>query len=254
MEPSTAGTGGSAGSGGAGSGGAGGSGGGGGTDPYAGEAGEVIDARDDRAYRWVRVGEQVWFAEDLDFSPTGDRGADAAIGVSKLRNIVWSSSTPAEERFEIGTHYEWEAAMGDDLELALDRSQGRAHVQGLCPDGWRIPAHDDWLQLGDTLDMLAGPFTRNENTWQGMGEGMKSQHGWADGSNGTDAFGLNILPTGFMDEPGSIFNFTRSSNHWASLANADRLGFFASMNAWNHNFSVLVLDKRLRSVRCLLDR
>ena len=49
-------------------------------------------------------------------------------------------------------------------------------IQGICPDGWHLPTHDEWLELErfigipeDEIDLY--------NTWRGTNEGTQLQPG-----------------------------------------------------------------------------
>lgn len=57
--------------------------------------------------------------------------------------------------------------------------------RGLAPEGWRIPAYDDWMTLGT---FLGG---RKQ-----AGESLKSTSGWNKQGNGTNTTGFSALPTG----------------------------------------------------------
>jgi uncharacterized protein (TIGR02145 family) len=213
----------------------------------------MVDARDGQLYPWVRVGTQVWLARDLDFSPTGDRAADAQAGASKLPRVNWGSNTPEAERFELGTYYQWAAAMGADRALAMDRSVGRAAVRGLCPEGWRVPSFEDFRTLAETLDQLGGPFSYDNNRWDGAAKLIKSAHGWR-ANPGTDDFGLAFLPTGYMVEPGNLVNLTRESGHWMSNVDSDGTGYFLDLSSDSQVFALIAFRADYHCLRCLLDR
>lgn len=77
---------------------------------FRGASGTFRDDRDNSEYRWVRIGKQVWMAEDLRFP---------------LRQGVWKNSRDA-----IATYY-----------------YSRGSLDGACPRGWRAPEKEDFEAL-----------------------------------------------------------------------------------------------------------
>ena len=83
-----------------------------------GQAGLFKDERDGKVYEWVRVGDQVWMAQNLAFK------ADS--GCSPFR---WKKRKAEKE----GYLYDWETA------------------QKVPPKGWHLPSDDEYLKLITTV-------------------------------------------------------------------------------------------------------
>ena len=90
------------------------------------------DSRDKQTYKITKVGNQVWFAENLRYKAPG------AV-----------SSKPGENQY--GLLYGWEIA------------------QKACPAGWQVPNEDDWKALLTTLGgkyVAGGKMKSNSSLWK----------------------------------------------------------------------------------------
>jgi len=102
------------------------------------ETGVFTDRRDGKIYKWVKIGTQVWMAENLaylpDVSPAAE-GSDTEPRYYVLGyNGIYSPAAKASDNFtKYGVLYNWPAA-----ELA-------------CPSGWHLPSDNEWSTLANTL-------------------------------------------------------------------------------------------------------
>jgi len=78
--------------------------------------------------------------------------------------------------------------------------------QGICPGGWHIPTDAEISILEGGVDSY---YPIGDPVWNTMalrgydcGKNLKSTSGWINNGNGTDAFGMTILPTGYWYENG----------------------------------------------------
>lgn len=144
--------------------------------------GEFIDARDGQVYKTVKIGEQTWMAENLNY-------ADSVKTPSLLRHS-WCYNDDPEKCKVAGRLYDWAAAI--DTEKLYDDGDGidcgigaycvvPDNTQGICPDGWHLPKSAEWKTL------LSVAKT----------EKLKSQKGWLDGKAGTDSVGFSAVAFGY---------------------------------------------------------
>lgn len=128
---------------------------------------ETLEDYDGNIYDWVKIGDQIWMAENLKVThyANGDLIPDG-VGVdlevvdknSKYR-FVYNDSIFYKE--EYGLLYTWAAALnGENYENPDDQ------IQGACPNGWHIPSDKDWFVLesllgvpDDELDILGSRGT-----------------------------------------------------------------------------------------------
>ena len=148
---------------------------------------EIRDLRDSNIYRVVKMGDQIWMAENLNYLNTHDETNDS-IGGS------WCSPD-ADSCARFGRYYSWPIAMdcyGDFSDAGLGCVSGQEckpqyPVRGICPEGWHLPDTTDWEILESYVN---DDYRALEAT------GFK---GWP---YATDRYGFSVLPTGFVREQG----------------------------------------------------
>ena len=91
------------------------------------EYGELVDDRDGKKYKTVKIGDQWWIAQNLDYTDGSE--PDAYSGP------IWTSINKAVDSVRIGRLYVWKTAIK------------------VCPDGWHLPNNDEWSVL---LNLVGG--------------------------------------------------------------------------------------------------
>ena len=210
---------------------------------------------DGNVYPTIKIGEQVWMAENLAVS----RYADGTLVPYIPEQEWWDSLRVNEKGFcyymnsnrnrdIYGALYSWSAAVNgqDSIDPELEP------IQGVCPDGWHLPSDGDWKELEMHLGMSAQEA--DGESWRGnIGGKLKStgRDFWLIpnvGANNETRF--TALPAGDRFPKGEFFNlgystyYWTSSNHDTDYAWARGLGYlFDSMyrghqDAKNFGFSV----------------
>lgn len=164
----------------------------------------IYDSRSKRYYRTVKINDQTWMAENLNYKvPDSYCYDDREVNC----NVY-------------GRLYTW-AAVIDSASLAKDATEPKEcgymkncnlphYVQGICPDGWRVPNHDDF----QALQMYV--------TFEKMGERLKSASGWKDGGDGVDRYGFSALPGGYALKNENVviyYESTERATFWSSTQN-----------------------------------
>lgn len=162
------------------------------------EYGELIDARDGQVYRTVRIGNNVWMAENLNYDYQID-------GVSYGSYIYGDD---VENLNKYGRYYTWAAAM-DSAGLFSNGSKGCGNnskvcyapdsIQGVCPEKWHVPMKADFEDL---LEHALSDEEKQKISWYHFLNvslpKLRSTSGWDADGNGTDDYGFSILPSGFF--------------------------------------------------------
>ena len=209
--------------------------------------GEMTDERDGKVYRTVKIGDQVWMAENLNY-------ADSAKTPS-LKGKSWCSNNEAKNCDIAGRFYTWAAAiasvkLANDADNPQDCGYGKtctlpATVQGVCPEGWHLPDETEWSTL---ITAVGGRAI--------AGAKLKSQTGWTaiDGITNEDAYGFSALPAGYRYRSG-YFKYDGSD---AVLWSATEYGSYHAYNMfllYYIEYASLHDDNKYLgfSVRCLKD-
>ena len=145
--------------------------------------GELIDERDGHVYKTVKIGNQTWMAENLNYAYTepvkmADKTIDSA-------SFCYNNDLDSCAKY--GRLYVWEAAVDCSNENINSRMRDENFKsRGICPEKWHVPSINEW----ETLIINEANISAAD---------LKSKNGWFNGGNGSDTFGFNLLPAGLYD-------------------------------------------------------
>lgn len=142
--------------------------------------GTLEDARDGQVYKTVKIGDQVWMAENLNFATEGSF-------CIKANNCKGN-----------GRLYE-RKVMFDTVPACMTRAECDAilPVQGVCPDGWHVSTVSDWERLFAAIGRKIAPTL------------LAKDGAWSHAKrNYRDAFGFSLEPTPAQEGDGMEKNFS----------------------------------------------
>ena len=210
--------------------------------------GTMTDSRDKKVYKTVKIGNQVWMAENLNY-------ADSAKTPS-LKGKSWCFRNDTLICGVTGRLYTWAAAI-DSVKLATDADNPQdcgygksctlpAKVQGVCPPDWHLPTYAEWKAL---FTAVGGQST--------AATALKSQSGWYTWythGNGTDAFGFSALPAGYRDENGSFGYGGYYAYFWSSPEDDSLTAYYMVLGyCYEEAYQYHDYKNNGFSVRCLKD-
>ena len=183
------------------------------------EPGSFVDERDGRTYRTVRIGDQVWMAENLDYGKMVPGKRDGLCVGEK-----WCFND--DESLGYGGLYTWKVAMES------------------CPKGWHVPTQKEW---GSLVRTLGGEIRA---AWL-----LKSRTGWYKGFDGVDAVGFSALPSGWRDKFGRFDNLRDQGEARFWFSDPDRVCKAAMLHITmtKEIYSRVVDGKYGYAVRCVKD-
>ncbi|WP_281988324.1 FISUMP domain-containing protein [Aquimarina aggregata] len=102
-----------------------------------------VDSRDNRRYKMIRNGDQIWMYEPLSFDAPGS---------------TFTYDNPGNA--DIGRLYRWETLMnGETFDVNNPRT-----IKGLCPEGFHIASMEEWKVFEDFLKTEEDAYGRI--TWE----------------------------------------------------------------------------------------
>lgn len=210
-------------------------------------ASTLKDLRNGRVYKTIKIGDQVWMAENLNFEYDLDIPS-------------YKSSCKEPDSINCSTYgrrYSWAAVM-DSVGIYSEKGKGCGdgelcgvvgNVRGICPEGWHVPCLDEWKKLIEFVggDSIAGRMLKSTTAW-------KIENKLDGSEQGVDAYGFSALPSyeaysNRVYSPGAYAEFGTTTEY--SPVEEHRILF-------ENSSAGVKIDKRekfyaVNSVRCLKD-
>lgn len=193
---------------------------------------DFTDDRDGKTYSTVQIGEQCWMAENINIG-IRINGSEDMTDDGSIEKYCYDDNESNCDEF--GALYQW----NEMLQYASDEAVG------ICPEGWHLPAIEEWEALEMELGMPEDQATATSG-WQGTYEGNQLKIG---GSSGFDALmGGNRSTSGGFILGGlgtALWSATQSTTYNARARSLDT--DHGAINHTNYN------KEYGHAVRCLLD-
>ena len=180
------------------------------------EYGTLVDERDGQAYKTVRIGNQIWMAENLNYAylqPTSTLDSSSwcydndPVNCEKYgRLYLWSAAIDSAALFSInGKGFGY----GDDCGTLARPKKCSPDIplRGACPSGWHLTSTEEWLDLLFAIDGDLASL-------------LKSRNEWPDDLGGRDAFGFGALPSGMASSRGNTVSYWQLGEYtdfWTSV-------------------------------------
>lgn len=135
------------------------------------------DPRDNQMYRTIRIGDNIWFAENLN---------------SEIADSWWYDEDPSNAR-PYGRLYTWQAA------------------RSACPPGWHIPNDSEWRQLA----IASGGYRDMDEGYPGTGQKVGRPKDAFDVLIQGGRSGFDALLGGYRDSTGQFKDRGRIGLYWS---------------------------------------
>lgn len=190
---------------------------------------------DGNEYHTVRMGWNCWMRENLKTLNYADNTP-----VAKAMGYVSSEFPNADTTAKtFGRLYSWYSSMGiEEGSNTMPTVNEFGHVQGVCPEGWFVPAPEQFNTMGG-IDM----------------DNLRAPEYWLDGG-GNNSTNFSILPGGAYNSDKDRFeNILGNAYFWSTdlTGSAQPRSFMADCNCYMWQ----ILDSSPKhgfSVRCVKDK
>jgi uncharacterized protein (TIGR02145 family) len=186
--------------------------------------GRLVDVRDGKVYRTIKIGEQNWMAQNLEYiKPELEYDS---LEIDSLLNLKY------------GLVYRWFDAMYIGYWYS-DNLAGKPYKpwKGLCPDGWHIPFKEEFQTLINTINT----YTDSLNAFIATG--------FDKYPNATNTSGFSILPVGNNIRYWTAEDSEQNNGVGAGIGNVKyRYAYYSDYSSINDTYKDLKYP-----VRCIQD-
>ena len=222
------------------------------------EYGELLDERDNHVYRTLKLGSQVWMAQNLNYATD----SSYCLNNDSLNCDVY------------GRLYPWHVAVGKTLEecpqdssacdLSADYIDNKNHVRGICPAGYHMPTDSDYVELEryfaekysaevDGNLIYVAKYLLSPYKWDNMEErGLRKAK-----RDFTNESGFTVLPSGgaVRDDTGSWIFSVQSwgARYWTSSRNSNYMSCWEGSGIDDYVLLWICDVYGIYSIRCLKD-
>jgi len=223
--------------------------------------GTFKDKRDGNKYKWVKIGQQTWMAENLKYLPMLS-DTSQILSTKNPNYYVYEfygnnlDSAKASYSYSyFGVLYNWKAS------------------QDACPSGWHLPSNNEWIELdhfiysehGDTIPYekwnSSGKYLKEAgNVLDSTGFWLYSSNKYEEvGFKGTDYYGFSARPGGqfgsfFHSYRFNFFDIYESGFWWTST---NETGMFSNVRSMEYDRTYFRNFTRFKhngaSIRCIKD-
>lgn len=212
---------------------------------------EPVTDIDGNVYQTVRIGNQVWMAENLRTTHYND-GTPVTLDTSiwtyprTERYCYYQNTTNADSIKKFGALYTWYAA----------------ETMKLAPAGWHIPSFEEWETMQNYL--IAKGYNYDGTIWGNkIGKSLAAKEDWIASTNKgavgnnlskNNSTGFSAYPGGSRDAVGYFEGIGERACFWSSTESSYRHAYYSYL--YNNNgylFGSNFFKGCGHSVRCVRD-
>jgi uncharacterized protein (TIGR02145 family) len=200
------------------------------------EKGVIVADADGNIYSTVRIGSQIWMAENLKTTTYNDDTPIPLVnGYPEWGDLTtpaycWYDTNETTYKNTYGALYNWYTV----------------ETGNLCPTGWHVPTDAEWTALTDYLggESVAGGKLKEAGT----------THWISPNTGATNETGFTAHPGGLRGNDGTFHSIGGGGLWWSSTESSATLAYYRGVY---YNKSIVVIYDGYKeygfSVRCLRD-
>jgi len=198
-------------------------------DDFSGTSGTFTDDRDGEEYDWVRIGDQIWMAENLrttlynDGTPIPNVTSDDEWYEFGTPAYCWCDNLEGQYKIPYGTLYNWHAI----------------YTGKLAPIGWHVPSKEEWETLLDFIGEGTGAGGELKETG--------TSHWLSPNTGATNSTGFTAVPAGRRTSDFDLFRMSAifwsyskrfSDQAWSLALEYNTVGSIITGQRLHHGCSV----------------
>jgi len=208
------------------------------------DATTFTDSRDGNVYKTVKIGNQVWMAENLRYLPSVVPAATSSTTDPYCYIYMYNGTDVSEAKATsnyttYGVLYNWQAA------------------KTASPAGWHLPSDAEWKELEKFLGMTEEQA--NAYNWRRKNEGGKlketrTTHWTTPNEGATNESGFTALPGGLRNNQDRLLWNIRIAGYWWTATDQSDKAYYRSLVHYDSTIFRGYDDKsHAYSVRCIKD-
>jgi uncharacterized protein (TIGR02145 family) len=196
-------------------------------------SGTFTDYRDEEVYIWIKIGKQIWMAENLAYLPAVSRSTDGSNTYPKYYVYGYEGTSVASAKNNANyaiyaVLYNWNAA------------------KTACPLGWHLPTDYEWTALTT--------FLGGESIAGGKMKEAGMEH-WDRNTDATNESGFSALPGAYKAiNEGGFYGIEGCGDWWSSTEHSSDEAWLRSLSNYDNEVQRKYIYKLGGfSVRCIRD-
>ena len=180
------------------------------------QMGEMVDSRDGKKYKTVKIGDQVWMAENLNIK-------------YKVKGEPYGNYCNEDKCKVLGRYYTWAAAMDSaGLYSSQGENCGYGHsrdckatdpIRGICPENWHLPSGYEFKKLFAYLEKSKNIEELAFNLYDDAAFAFQATGD--EWENATNTTGFSAIPAGYRGDLGGFHDVSSNAYFWSTALSRD---------------------------------
>ena len=182
--------------------------------------GKMTDERDGQTYKTVKLGDQTWLAQNLNYETDNS----------------WCYDDDPANCETYGRLYDWEAALN------------------ACPDGWHLPSDIEWMQMEIQLGLTGtqASSTGFRGTSEGGAMKVTGTNYWNSPNTGaTNSSGFSAVGSGNRTSAGNFQDAGNKAYFWTSTSAGSGSYYRTLETSRTDIYRYFAIESMGQSVRCV---
>jgi uncharacterized protein (TIGR02145 family) len=206
---------------------------------FGADNGMFQDDRDGQWYDWVKIGDQIWMAENLNYAQAG--------------SYCYGGLTSNCDTY--GRLYKWHTAMSINSTYASTHWSGSdVNRQGVCAEGWHLPNRAEWEELATYIANRTPQAIKLSNGWDSLSVELADASWSIDGEISNNTYGFSAIPAGVRSSSNTYVYLNTRTVWWTSTEYSSYQGYKRGIADFHQILSDGDYHKlNSISVRCVLN-